>query len=65
MQSRMVSCLRHVDGFGGIVERPLETVWRWIRFDFTKNFRIFVACNAINAFLFGAANWLVCKMLRV
>lgn len=54
------AALRHIEGFGGVVEGPLEVLWRRKSIHFANDFGRFAASNAIDFLLIGPANWFIC-----
>lgn len=57
---RTEAALRHIEGFGGVVEGPLEVLRRRKSIHFANDFGRFAASDAIDFLLIGPANWFIC-----
>lgn len=58
--SCLISRLRYVDGFGRVVETPLEVLGRRVGLHLAHHVGVLVACHSVDALLLGLANGLVC-----
>lgn len=54
------AALRHIEGFGGVVEGPLEVLGRRKSIYFANDFGRLAASYAIDFLLIGPANWFIC-----
>lgn len=61
---RTEAALRHIEGFGGVVEGPLEVLWRRKSIHFANDFGRLAASDAIDFLLIGPANWFICARER-